>query len=542
MRIGIAQINPALGDFETNAEKILKNIKSARDRKCNLIIFPEAALLGYHPYDLLERPEFIQRQNKYLQKIMKAVPTSINVLLGVIQKNKSSRGKPYFNSAVLIQKGRKPRFFNKELLPTGDVFDEARFIEPGDLEKNYFNCGDCKFFLTICEDMWAWPMPDKTSPYSRNPLDDVKRKKIDFVINMSASPFFLGKDKLRHYMALQTAKHFKAPLIYVNLVGAQDEIIFDGRSFVIDTKGKKLLECQAFEEDLNVIDTDSYEAWSKPQPLHEVDLLHRSLVMGIRDFVNKLGLQKVHLGISGGIDSAIVACLAVDALGPQNVTLLAMPGPFSAEMSFDLAEKLAQNLQVKFLKAPINEAYESIVQTLSPVLDLEEKISVVHENVQSRLRGLFLMAYANKTNSLLLTTGNKSEYATGYATLYGDMCGGLAPLGDLLKHQVYELAEYYNQEQELIPANIITRPPTAELRPNQKDQDSLPAYNILDKAVQDLVEVCKTANKPVEKWLLKKLVQTEFKRWQAAPILKVSAHAFGRGRRYPLAQQAFKDF
>ena len=301
------------------------------------------------------------------------------------------------------------------------------------------------------------------------------------------------------------------------------------------------MECPGFEEDLNVIDTDSHEAWSKPHPLQETELLHRSLVLGIRDFVAKLGLSKVHLGLSGGIDSAVVACLAVDALGPQNVSLIAMPGPYSAEMSLSLAEQLAKNLNVKFLKAPIQDSYESVVKSLTPVFELEDSISVVQENIQSRLRGLFLMAYANKTNSLLLTTGNKSEYATGYSTLYGDMCGGLAPLGDLLKHQVYELAEYYNKEHELIPKKIIDRPPTAVLRPNQKDQDSLPAYADLDAAVVRLVEKCALAKKPVEKWLLKKLVQTEFKRWQAPPILKVSAHAFGRGRRYPLAHKTFSS-
>lgn len=541
MRIGIGQINPTLGDFDNNSKKILEYIKRAQSKKCQLVIFPEAALLGYHPYDLLERSELVDLQDKHFKKIMQKMPSGISVLFGLVQKTKSLRGRPYYNSAVLLKKGKAPRFFNKQLLPTGDVFDEARFIEPGEIEKNYFECEGYKFFLTICEDIWAWPDQKKLSPYSKNPLLKVKKKKIDFVINMSASPFFLGKEKLRQHVAVQTAKFFKAPLIYVNLVGAQDEVIFDGHSFVIDASGKKKMECHGFEEDLNVIDTDSHEAWAKPHALKDIELLHRGLVLGIRDFVKKLGLEKVHLGISGGIDSAVVACLAVDALGPKNVTLIAMPGPYSADISFSLAEELAKNLSVKFVKAPIQKSYDSVVESLTPVFDLEKNISVVQENIQSRLRGLFLMAYANKMNSLLLTTGNKSEYATGYATLYGDMCGGLAPLGDLLKRQVYELAEYYNQENELIPKKIITRPPTAELRPNQKDQDSLPPYPVLDDAVRSLVEKCEPARKPVEKWLLQKLVQTEFKRWQAPPILKVSAHAFGRGRRYPLAHKAFTD-
>lgn len=540
MRIGLAQMNPTLGGFEQNCQKILKNIKIAKDKKCEMLIFPEAALSGYHPYDLLERVEFVEIQNRYFQKIVKSMPQGITVLLGLIQKNKSTQGRPYFNSAAMIKKGKVIRFFNKQLLPTGDVFDEARFIEAGDLKDNYFTCNGKKFFLTICEDIWAWPDQTKKSAYSKNPILKVPRKKIDFVINMSASPFFLSKNDLRERVSLKTAQYFKAPLIYVNLVGAQDEIIFDGNSFVIDQKGRSLLECQSFEEDFNVIDTETREAWSTAQPLQEQELLHRALVLGIRDFVAKVGLKKVHLGLSGGIDSAVVACLAVDALGPKNVTVIGMPGPFSAEISLNLAEQLAKNLGVEFLRAPISNTYASTLESIGSVFKLETGITVVHENIQSRLRGLFLMAYSNKTNSLLLTTGNKSEYATGYSTLYGDMCGGLAPIGDLLKHQVYELAEYYNQQHELIPQEIITRPPTAELRPNQKDQDSLPEYSVLDKAVEDIVENCLPAKAPMQKWLLEKLVQTEFKRWQAAPILKISAHAFGRGRRFPVAHQTFK--
>ncbi|MEK6774256.1 MAG: NAD+ synthase [Bdellovibrionota bacterium] len=538
MRIGIAQINPTLGDFATNYQKIFENIKVAKDKKCEMLIFPEAALFGYHPFDLLERAELVEMQNKYVQLLEKKIPQGIAVLFGFIRANKSKKGRPYFNSVALIQKGKKAQFFDKQLLPTGDVFDEARFIEPGSVKNNYFTWKGLRFFLTICEDIWAWPDGKKNSAYTKNPLLSVPKKKVDFVINMSASPFYLGKMKLREAMSLQTAKHFKAPVIYVNLVGAQDEIIFDGASFIIDQKGKKLLQCHSFDEDFNVIDTDSREAWSKVESLKETELLHRALVLGIRDFVAKTGLKKIHLGISGGIDSAVVACLAVDALGPQKVSLIAMPGPYSADMSLTLAEKLAKNLNVEFISVPINESYKSTLKSINVAFKISESVSVVHENIQSRLRGLFLMAYSNQANSLLLATGNKSEYATGYSTLYGDMCGGLAPIGDLLKHQVYELAKYYNCEHELIPQQIINRPPTAELRPNQKDQDSLPPYDQLDQAVENIVEKCTSAKKPIQKWLLSKLIHTEFKRWQAPPILKVSAHAFGRGRRYPIAHKS----
>lgn len=343
--------------------------------------------------------------------------------------------------------------------------------------------------------------------------------------------------KLREYVAGKTASHFKAPIMYVNLVGAQDEIIFDGGSFVLDKNGKKILSCHQFSEDINVIDTDSYEVWHKPAKLSKVDELHRALVLGIRDFCEKTGLRKVHLGLSGGIDSAVVAALAVDALGPNNVTAIGLPGPFNSPRSLVLAHSLARNLGVNFKTVEITPIYDEVVRALEKGLDLSG-FGLVHENIQARLRGLSLMAFSNIENSMLLTTSNKSEYAAGYSTLYGDMCGGLAPIGDLTKQQVYDLARYYNQQDEVIPLEIIERAPSAELRPNQKDQDSLPPYEDLDKSVTFLVEKSGLARSATDKWLLPVLMRTEFKRWQAAPILKVSQHSFGRGRRYPIAHKA----
>jgi len=542
MRIAIAQINSTLGDFQTNFEKIKNKIKQAADRKASMVVFPECALFGYHPFDLLERHEVVREQEKYISRIQKIIPKDMAVIVGLMKENKALRGRPYFNAAAFIEKGKKPKFFYKQLLPTGDVFDEARFIEAGQLKDNYFQWKGHKFFLTICEDIWSWPEEkSKKSPYKSNPFESIPKKKIDLVINLSASPFFLGKQKLRDHVTVKTAQHFKAPIMYVNLVGAQDEIIFDGASFVVDPKGKKLLTCQSFEEDLNVYDLKTKESWAEARPVQGAESLRRALVLGIQDFCFKSGLQKIHLGLSGGIDSAVVAALAVDALGPQNVKSFALPGPFSSEKSLDLAKQLAKNLQIDFSEIQITSAYEEVLKTLSQNLDFEaEVLSTTHENLQSRLRGLYLMAYSNMTQSLLLTTGNKSEYATGYSTLYGDMCGGLAPIGDLLKRQVYELAKHYNQEHELIPNEIITRAPTAELRPNQKDQDSLPSYDKLDQAVQNIVEQSKPAKTETDRWLLQKVISTEFKRWQSAPILKVSSHSFGRGRRYPLAHKAFR--
>lgn len=537
MRIAVAQINTTLADFANNKEKILTYIEQAKSRKCELVVFPECTLFGYHPFDLLERTKLVAKQEAEFKALLKKIPSGIAVLFGMITKNASKKGRPYFNSAVLASKGKKPQFFHKQLLPTGDVFDEARFIEPGDLTRNYFTLNGKKFFLTICEDIWAWPNKKGHSPYKENPLTKVKKQKVDMVINLSASPYFPNKMKLREYVAGKTAAHFKAPIMYVNLVGAQDEIVFDGGSFVLDKNGKRILSCQQFVEDINVIDIDTREVWHKPPKLSKIEELHRALVLGLRDFCEKTGLGKVHLGLSGGIDSAVVLALAVDALGPNNVTAIGLPGPFNAPQSLTLAKELAKNLGVDFKIVPIGSVYKEIVQTLESNLDLSG-FGLVHENLQARLRGMCLMAYSNKENSMLLTTSNKSEYAAGYSTLYGDMCGGLAPIGDLTKAQVYELARYYNQHDVIIPLEIIDRPPSAELRPNQKDQDSLPPYEDLDAAVTHLVEKSGVAKNKTEQWLLPILLRTEFKRWQAAPILKVSEHSFGRGRRYPIAHKA----
>ncbi len=535
-RIGVAQINPTLGDFENNKIKILEFIHRAKEMKCSLVVFPECSLFGYHPFDLLERSDEVDRQEKQFSDLCKKIPAGIGVVVGLITRNKSPRGKPYYNSAAFLVKGKKPKVFNKQLLPTGDVFDEGRFIEAGDLSKNFFSHQGRKYLITICEDIWAWEFPNKRSLYKENPLTKIPRKKVDLVINISASPYFLGKMKLREQVALKTAKHFKAPLLYANLVGAQDEIIFDGQSFLMTPSGKKPFKCLAFQEHLNVFDLKTQETWHNPGVLNKTEELHKALVLGIQDFCSKTGLSKVHLGLSGGIDSAVVACLAVDAVGPGKVSTLALPGPFSSPESLNLAKKMAAQLGVAFKKLSIVGTYEKALQDFSKTFEFDQ-FNLVNENLQARLRGLFLMAYANKENSLLLTTGNKSEYATGYATLYGDMCGGLAPIADLTKAQVYELAEYYNSQVELIPKEIIERPPTAELRPGQKDQDSLPPYPELDKAVVNLVEKQNPARTDTEKWLLKSLFKSEFKRWQAPPILKVSSHSFGRGRRYPVASR-----
>lgn len=536
-RIAIAQINTTLGDFAGNRKKIIEQIQRAEERHCDLVIFPESTLFGYHPFDLLERAKLVDQQLKELKEIEKAIPAGLAAVVGVITHNPDKKGRPYFNSAALVQKGKKTKFFHKELLPTGDVFDEARFIASGETKDNFFTFKGKKILLTICEDIWAWPEQDGKSQYPKNPLLSLKGKKVDLVVNISASPFYPDKIKRRKFLVQKTAQLFKAPMVYVNLVGAQDEIVFDGGSFALTPKGKEISQCLSFEENFCVFDLDKKQGEIQPLIDDPIEILRKALVLGIQDFCKKVGLKKVHLGLSGGVDSALVACLAVDALGPSNVKTVAMPTQFNSPKSLSLARELAKNLGVELIEVPIQPIYESAKITVDQAFHIE-KFGLVHENLQARIRGMVLMALSNSENSLLLATSNKSEFAAGYSTMYGDMCGGLAPIGDLTKKQVYQLCEHYNAERELIPVEILTRAPSAELRPNQKDQDSLPPYDDLDASVDRLVRECKEAKGPTDQWLLGALMKSEFKRWQAPPILKVSLHSFGRGRRFPVAHQA----
>lgn len=537
LRVAVAQINTTLGAFQSNREKIQDHIRRAIEKHCDLIVFPESTIFGYHPFDLLEREALVDQQLAELQKIEKEIPAGIAAIVGVITKNPKKKGRPYFNSSALIIKGQKTKFYHKELLPTGDVFDEARFIESGSMANNFFTVKGKKIFLTICEDIWAWEDSSGRSQYPENPLLKLKNKKVDLVLNQSASPFYFGKLDVRKELVRKTAKLMKAPMIYTNLVGAQDEIIFDGASFCLDSKGKTLMQSLPFEEDLNVIDFAKLEGGIRHLQTNQNEVLRQALVLGIRDFCKKTGMTKVHLGLSGGIDSALVACLAVDALGPGQVRTVALPTEFNAKESVELARQLAKNLGTDFQKVSIQSMFESVKSQVDKAFGIKD-FSLVHENMQSRLRGLTLMSLSNHENSLLLMTSNKSECAAGYATLYGDMCGGLAPIGDLTKEQVVALCELYNSEVELIPRRIIDRPPSAELRPNQKDEDSLPPYKDLDKSVVHLVENNGKVKTATDRRLLPMLMKSEFKRWQMAPILKTSKHSFGRGRRYPVAHQA----
>ncbi|MGE3387659.1 MAG: NAD+ synthase, partial [Bdellovibrionales bacterium] len=502
MRIALAQVNSWLGDFSLNREKILQATKTAAAQGCELVLFPEASLFGYHPCDLLERKTVVQAQLEELKKLQQQIPKGIALLVGAIGLNPRPEGKAFTNAAVFLERGKKSQWFAKQLLPTYDVFDESRHIQPGQVKDNVLRWKGRKILVTICEDIWAWPRPGamRSASYSKNPLKEVKRP-VDLVLNMSASPFTQTKMSQRLRVVKATAAHFNAPMVYVNMVGGQDELIFDGASFAIDAKGKVLAQCGRFCEDLKVLDLNFKSFKKKPSnaneksgfllkaqlPQESIEVLRQSIILGMKDFALKNGFRKFHLGLSGGIDSAVVACLAVDVVGADRVQAFALPGPFSAPQSLSLAQKLADNLKIELKSISIDPLYQLATRTLDQHLGATA-FGVMHENMQARLRSLLLMAVANRDNSLLLATSNKSELATGYSTLYGDMCGGLMPIGDLLKKEVYELAEFYNRQREIIPRALIDRPPTAELRPNQRDDDTLPPYVTLDPIVHDLVE------------------------------------------------------
>ncbi len=536
MRIALAQINPIVGDFEHNANQIIEFTKRAAEKRAHLAVFPEMALFGYPANDLLEREEKIKEQLRYVQKILKTIPKDITIVFGAVkpnEKRKSKGGKPFHNVAIVGRRGAKPAIFAKQLLPSYDVFDETRFFEPGH-ETGIVNIPNIgRVAISVCEDMWA-VHPDRRN-YDKDPLAKIKGVKL--IVNISASPFAQGKHKTRLSLAKSHATKHRVPFVYVNQVGGQDEVVFDGQSFLINQKGKLLVQAAAWHEDLVMLDLEKNVSEYRPTITDPMEHVRQGIIVGIRDFVEKTGNKKVHLGLSGGIDSAIVAALAVDALGPNQVTGFILPTSFNSSASIEDAETLAKNLGIQVHTIKIDEAF-TLISKMSEVFGLQfdpKAVGIPHQNIQARLRGLLMMTYANHTGSLLLATGNKSELASGYCTLYGDMCGALVPLGDIVKGQVYELANLYNKNAEIIPARSISRPPSAELAPDQRDQDTLPPYDTLDSAVRNLIELKTVPKTETEKWLYKILGKSEFKRWQAPPIIRLTEHAFGRGRRLPIA-------
>jgi NAD+ synthase (glutamine-hydrolysing) len=541
MKISICQINPVIGDFSHNSSLIIESAEKAAKSGCKLAVFPEMALMGYPPRDLLEKPAFISANLRHLRDLSSAV-NGIYILCGYVERNADSIGKPLINSVALLHNGTILKRGGKILLPTYDVFDETRYFEPAK-ESLLFEIDGKRIGVTICEDIWNVGDIEAAPRYGQDPVSALKDKGIDILINISASPFTLNKAGLRMTVLKSASLKYKIPILYCNQVGGNDDLLFDGSSMVVDKHGKLILKAKEFEPDAITWDSNKDYDGITDYSLPEEESLLKGLVIGTRDYMVKCGFKKAILGLSGGIDSALVAVVAQQALGHENVLGVSLPSPFTSNMSRECARKLAENLKIDFREIPITDIFESYKASLSPSFrGLSE--DVTEENIQARIRGNILMALSNKFNALLLTTGNKSETATGYCTLYGDMSGGLAVISDVPKTLCYRLARYINRENEIIPGDIITRPPSAELRHNQKDQDTLPPYDVLDGIIEAVIEknlslddiVALGYNQDVVKDVMRRIVFNEYKRRQAAPGLKVTSKAFGYGRRYPIAR------
>lgn len=546
MKIALGQINTTIGDFSGNSAKIIDYSRQARDAGAHVILFPELAVCGYPPRDLVEKPSFVQGNLEALDAIRTAVP-DITIITGVVTKASASTGKSVMNSAVVLQGGEVKLLQSKMLLPTYDVFDELRNFAPADSQR-LLDLYQHKVALTICEDAWNDKHFWNRRLYSFDPVEALIKSGGDIVFNISASPFYVGKRELRRNMLRAIAENDKVSVVLVNLVGGNDSVIFDGSSLVIDTEGRVVAQAKSFEEDLVYYDTGTNTGDMHHQVEGDDASAYEALILGTRDYVRKCGFRRVIVGLSGGIDSALTAGIAGEALGPEDVIGVGMPGPYSSRGSIDDARALATNLGIRFELLRITEVFDAYRGALKPVFEnLPE--DVTEENIQSRIRGALLMALSNKFGALVLTTGNKSELAVGYCTLYGDMSGGLAVISDVPKTMVYRLAHHVNRKagREIIPANTIEKPPSAELRPNQTDQDSLPPYDVLDAVLIDYIEDYKSPDEiaaarnfdlDLVKRVIRMVDRAEYKRQQAAVGLKITEKAFGVGRRMPIAAKS----
>lgn len=543
MKIALAQLNYHIGNFEANLEKIITSIHNAKAENTDLIVFSELAISGYPPRDFLEFDDFIDQCNECILKIAEETK-DIAVIVGSPRKNPKTEGKELLNSAFFLNNGGVERIFNKTLLPTYDVFDEYRYFEPNTI----FDLVDYKgtrIAVTICEDLWN---VGNDPLYPICPMDEIYKKHPELIINISASPFHYDQANERKRVLKANAEKYQLPVIYVNHVGAQTELIFDGGSMVMNEQGEIVKELSYFEEDFAVVDISAISAVNASPataltpPDNKIKLIHDALVLGIRDYFRKLGFTKATLGLSGGIDSAVTFALAAEALGNKNVFGVLLPGRFSSEHSIEDAKRLAYNLDAPFQKISIEKPFIGFEDALKSAFK-NLPFDLTEENLQARTRAVILMAMCNKFGYILLNTSNKSEAAVGYGTLYGDMCGGISVLGDVYKTEVYELAHYINRDTEIIPHNSIAKPPSAELRPGQKDSDSLPEYHILDQILFQYIEKRKGPGEIIEmgfeKEMVKKVLRlvniSEYKRYQTPPILRVSPKAFGMGRRMPIA-------
>lgn len=543
MRIALAQINTTVGDFAGNVDRIVKYARHGVERGADLVVFPELALCGYPPRDLVEKPEFVQRSEAELERLASLLP-DVPVLVGYVRRSRAEQGKAASDAAALLHRGKAVLDYAKILLPFYDVFDESRYFEPG-TSVGLHELGGLRLGVTICEDTWNDKHFWKKRLYARDPVEETVRAGANALLNIASSPFCTDKIQLRHDMLRALATEHRMPVVYVNHVGGNDQLIFDGSSMAFNARGELVARAKSFAEDLVIFDTSDGAREIHPSPASEIEAVYQALVLGTRDYVTKCGFQDVLVGLSGGIDSSLVATIATDALGPAHVRAISMPGPYSSPGSIRDGEALARNLGIDFRVLPISPIFDSYLTTLDPAFEGKPR-DVTEENVQARIRGNILMALSNKFGALVLSTGNKSELAVGYCTLYGDMAGGLAVIADVPKTMVYDLARYVNCAGERIPIACLEKAPSAELRPNQTDQDTLPPYEVLDVILKAYIEENVSAQEIVAKHgldaelvreTIRRVNDAEYKRQQAAPALKVTAKAFGIGRRYPIAQK-----
>jgi NAD+ synthase/NAD+ synthase (glutamine-hydrolysing) len=541
MKIALGQINPTVGDFAGNTARIVYFARRARAAGAELVLFPELSVCGYPPRDLVERSSFVEKNQKAVEQIA-AEARGIAVICGVVTPAQAETGKSVMNSAVWLKDGKVALQQSKMLLPTYDVFDEMRNFAPAKSQA-LFAFGGKHVALTICEDAWNDKRFWNRRLYAVDPVESLMQSGGNLLLNISASPFWIGKRELRREMLAAIARNYKVPVAMVNQVGGNDSLVFDGSSLVLGPEGNVIAQGKSFEEDLIFFETDPPAGEMHEQVAGEEGSAYSALVVGTRDYVRKCGFEKVIIGLSGGIDSALTAAIAADAVGPDKVIGVGMPGPYSSQGSIDDARELARNLGIRFELMCITEIFESYRKTLRGVFAGHAE-DVTEENLQSRARGSLLMALSNKFGALVLSTGNKSELGVGYCTLYGDMVGGLAVISDVPKTLVYRLAHYVNSRRPVIPAASIEKPPSAELRPDQKDSDSLPPYEVLDAILEDYVEDSHPAEQiarergfdlALVQRVIRMVDRAEYKRQQAAPGLKISAKAFGYGRRFPIA-------
>lgn len=530
-RIGLAQINMHVGNFEANTEKIIRYIQAAKLKKKSIVVFPELAVCGYPARDFLEFSDFIDSCNKVVDEILEHTE-DIYVILGIPTRNDVGRGKPLYNSAMVLHNKKIISRINKTLLPNYDVFDEYRYFEPNDI----FECIDIegvKVGITICEDIWN---TDEVPTYKVSPVEELKKQGAELIINIAASPFHALQHEERLKVIKSNIETYQIPFVYCNYIGAQTELVFDGGSMFVNSKGEIKNSIKFFEEDLIEFDDNPKQIKSS-----QIERCYQALKLGISDYFNKLGFKKAVVGLSGGIDSAVTYALACEALGSKNVLGVLMPSQYSSDHSIKDAENLVKNYNGEKELLDIHSVYESLTKKLDSVFN-GLPFNIAEENLQARIRGVLLMAISNKFGNILLNTSNKSEAAVGYGTLYGDMCGGLAVLGDVYKVDVFELAKFINRNEEKIPVNSIVKPPSAELRPDQKDSDSLPDYEVLDTVLKLYIEGREGPNQIIKRGfdsnLVKRILRmvnlNEHKRFQTPPILRISKKAFGMGRRMPI--------